>query len=176
MMGANYLTIAPGYGDAEDVAQALWDLAAAASELRAPAESSVYDRIKERLRRRLSSSRRELFDLFDQPPGRALDRAALTALEEALISGGQSVSPLMEPAPFLARLERRVELLHGRGDRLIPYTESLRLIDHLPPATRARVTVTRLFAHAKGDRFPVLNGPTELWTFLSALGRVLEVV
>ena len=101
---------------------------------------------------------------------------ALAALEGALISGSQSVSPLMEPAPFLARLGTRVELLHGRGDRLIPYTESLRLIEHLPAATRARATVTRLFAHARGDRFPVLKGPAEVWTFLGALGRVLDVV
>jgi pimeloyl-ACP methyl ester carboxylesterase len=176
MMGANYLTIAPGYGDAQDVAQALWNLAAAAGELRAPADDPRLDGLRRRLRAGLSASRRELFDLFDQPADRPVDMAAVAALEAALTAGSQAVSPLMEPAPFLARLARRVELLHGRGDRLMPYSESLRLKEQLPAETRASVTVTRLFAHTRGDRFPLLKGPSEVWSFLGALGRVLGTV
>ena len=45
-----------------------------------------------------------------------------------------------------------IHIFHGRGDRLVPYTESLRLKKALPDDLAAAVTVTRLFAHSADHR------------------------
>ena len=176
IVGANFLTSAPGYGDAVDVAQALWELAAHAAEKRAPAWSPRYDVLKEGLRRGVAPARRELFDLFAPASGRDADEEAAEALIGPLIEGGRRVAPLAEPAPFLGRIRHPVELLHGRGDRLIPYTESLRMQRSLPRDARAHVTVTRLFAHSTGERFPILRGASEGLMFFRALKRILGTV
>jgi pimeloyl-ACP methyl ester carboxylesterase len=176
VLGANHLVDAPGYGDAGDVAQALWQLSVAAGDRRPAAGTAEHEQLQRTLRSRLARARRGLYDLFVSHQGDHPDRPATDALVEALAAGCRSASPLLEPTPFLGRIEHPVEVLHGRGDRTIPYTESLRLEDHLPRGARARVTVTRLFSHAKGQEFPVLSAPAEVWRFGRALGWVLGTV
>src|SRR6185503_17734240 len=96
LMGANYLTIAAGYGDTGEVAQALWELAAITGDLRGPpADSPVYHQLQERLRSRLRPAQREIFNLFVHPPRGAPPRDACVAMVEARTSSSLSVSPLM---------------------------------------------------------------------------------
>ena len=174
VVGANFLTRAPGYRDAGDVARALWELAAHAAERRSPAWSPEYDPVKLRLREAVAAPHREIFDAFAPPAERDPDRTQVDALVEALVAGGKVVAPLMEPGRLLGQVGQPVELLHGRGDRLIPYTESIRLARSL--GSGARLTVTRLFAHTTEERFPRMRGVSEVWTFLRALQRVIDTV
>lgn len=176
VVGANHLTVAPGFEDAGDVQRALHDLAAAAGDLGAPSDSYEYDPLKARLRVGIAKGRREVFDTFAPRAGRRPERDAALAMVDALVQGGRAIDPLMDPGPWLERARHPVHLLHGRGDRLIPYTESLRLAARLPPEAPCHLTITRLFAHTRGQRFPLASGPREAWAFFRALGGVIGVV
>jgi hypothetical protein len=61
---------------------------------------------------------------------------------------------LLEPTADLARVGLPTRLIHGRGDRLIPFTEGMRMMDGLPQGARAALTVTGLFNHS-ADSAPV---------------------
>jgi dienelactone hydrolase len=174
--GLNYLTASPGFGDAGDVAGALWELAAAAGEWRAPAASAELDALKASLRSRLASRHRALFDVFAPPSGREPGREESREVIAALVAASRTIDPLMDPTTFLSRLRHPVELLHGRGDTLMPYTESLRLRERLPERIRAQVTITRLFAHAREERFPIGEGVREVRTLFRALRSVFGMV
>jgi hypothetical protein len=176
VVGANYLTVASAHTDAEDVAQALWVLAAEAGERRIPAWSPEYDPLKASLRGGIAPTRRALFDLFAPVSDHDPDPLAAQALADVLTEGARRVAPLLDPPPGIGQGVKRIELLHGRGDRLIPYTESLRMRESLGPDSPANLTVTRLFAHAAGDRFPRLRGAREVWIFVRALGRILGMI
>ena len=63
------------------------------------------------------------------------------------------------PARPPARVRGRIVLSHGRADRLIPYTETLRLQELLPPAAKPAVTITGLFAHSVARRLDAPPGP-----------------
>ena len=176
VVGANYLTVSPGYEAAGAVAQALWELAAAAGAVGAPATWPGYDRLKNRLRVELGDSDRRLFDVFAPPAGAEPDAVEAEDVLRALVSGSQRIDPLIEPSRFLKAVRHPVELLHGRGDSLIPYTESLRMATLLPAGSRGRVTITRLFAHARGERYPFVRMPAEAWTLFATLKRILGAV
>jgi hypothetical protein len=55
---------------------------------------------------------------------------------------------LLEPAESLATVDLPVQVIHGHGDRLVPFTEALRLMDGLRDHVRRGATVTRLFEHS----------------------------
>ena len=127
----------------------------------------------------LTPDMRELFDLF----------APLTELEPVddselvrtwvarLLEAAHRTDPLTEPVPLLGDLRQPVHLLHGRTDRLIPFTESLRLGEHLAKLGDAHTTVTRLFAHSSEDEFPRgWAGLREGGRFVTALARILAIV
>lgn len=175
--GANYLTSVPGYGGADPVAAALRSLAARAGDEGVVAWDPRYDPAKEEARRRLTPGHRELFDLFAPPSAVDPDPVAGEEMAHALAAAARRTDPLVEPGPALDRVRGPVHLLHGRQDRLIPFTEMLRLRDALPPASLAASTVTRLFAHSSSDRLP---GPAEAVreaaAFLRALAGFLSLV
>jgi pimeloyl-ACP methyl ester carboxylesterase len=173
VVGANYLTVGPGFGDAEDVANALWHLAADAGDTGEPSASPTLDGRKEALRARVGKERRWIFDLFAPPAGTTPDREGASQVIAALADASRRLSPLMEPAPFTARIQGPIDLIHGRGDVLIPYTESLRMREHLPEHVQAQLTVTRLFAHTHGERVRAADAAREVWVFLRALSRVI---
>jgi pimeloyl-ACP methyl ester carboxylesterase len=92
-----------------------------------------------------------VYDLFASPAGQPphdLDRAREIAygLGEAALQ----VQPLLDPGPYLRQLRTRTLVAHGRHDRLVPFTESLRLARELRPDVLARCTITGLFAHSGG--------------------------
>jgi hypothetical protein len=52
-----------------------------------------------------------------------------------------------------------VRLIHGRADRLIPFSESLRLREAFPPEADVQAYLTGLFAHSQRHR---RRGPAEI--------------
>jgi len=155
VVASNYLTEVRGYEDSGDVARALHELAQAASGLRIAAWDPRHDDLIVRLREALPKKRRELFDVFATPstatPSRTDERRAL-AVE--LAETCRRLEPLLDPAQDLSRVGIPTQLIHGRGDRLIPFTESLRLMDGLPEGSRRRLTVTSLFNHSADHQPP----------------------
>ena len=127
IIGGNHLTSVPEYSDAGDVADALWRLAVEAGERRIPAWEASYDPLKEAERRTVAKERRWLFDLFAAPTGVEPDQEVIREFVPRLTVAAEKASPLMNPTPFLRAIEPQVKLLHGRGDRVMPYTETLRL-------------------------------------------------
>lgn len=176
IVAANFLTQVPGFEDAGDVADALRELARRAGDEGRFSGDPLYDEAKRRLRRTVDRERRELFDLFAPPSTRDPGEEA-RSLVHPLVEAARRAEPLMEPAPHLGRVRRPVHLLHGRGDQLIPYTESLRLQSRLPEAARSRVTITGLFAHSAGDDVRSWSRRIrEAGVFVAALGHVLTAV
>jgi pimeloyl-ACP methyl ester carboxylesterase len=55
--------------------------------------------------------------------------------------------PLLDPSAALRDVKLPTRLIHGRGDRLIPFTETLRLQRSLPAGACRGLTVTALFNH-----------------------------
>ncbi len=178
IIGGNHLTSVPEYSDAGDVADALWRLAVEAGERRIPAWEASYDPLKEEERRTVAKERRWLFDLFAAPTGVEPDQEVIREFVPRLAVAAEKASPLMNPTPFLRAIEPQVKLLHGRGDRVMPYTETLRLHERFSVNQSVDMTITDLFAHSdQGARLPSLREEVlEGLKFTSALKRVLAMV
>ncbi|HEX9885920.1 MAG TPA: hypothetical protein VGA70_05505 [Longimicrobiales bacterium] len=153
IVGANHLTAVPGHEGDTRVAEALHAIAADAGDRRVDAWDPTLDALKEELAAGLDAAEREVFRLFAPPAGREPAPEAVEDLVRGLATAARTVSPLTEPAPFLGSVTRPTQLLHGRGDRLIPFSETLRLARHLGPEVARHATVTGLFSHSRGDAF-----------------------
>lgn len=178
IMGGNHLTSIPDYHDAQDVADALRRLAIEAGERRILAWDPSYDPLKERLRQQVSAERRELFDLFAPASDREPGEKEAEQIAPLLTRAALDASPLLDPLPFLSRVETSVQLIHGRNDHLIPYTETLRLEAAFPEEKRVDVTITALLEHSdQGGRLnswgrEIVEGVKMVRT----LGRLLGTV
>jgi predicted esterase len=151
IMAGNYLPHIPGYEGCGDVARAVHSLAIAAGRRRVFAWDPVFDPEKRRLRASLTPAHRELFDMFapeTTQPGP--DRAVTVPISQQMADAAVRVDPLFDPTPFLAHVDLPVLLAHGRHDRLIPYTETIRLSRALPARSRDSLTITALFEHSGG--------------------------
>lgn len=177
VVGANCLVHTPGYRDRRAVADALLRLASEAGERRLPPLDPGLDPLKRTLRASMAAEDRELFDLFAPPWDRDPDPERGQALGQAMVDAAREVMPLLDPIPAIERILVPVRLLHGRSDRLIPYTETLHLGRTLEPRTMdLRTTVTGLFAHSQGsEKIPLLAGLREGVGFLRMLSSVLEL-
>ncbi len=177
-MGGNHLTSIPEYAEAQDVSDALRRLAVEAGERRILAWDPSYDTLKERLRAQVSEKRRELFDLFAPPSDREPAEADAEHIMPLLTRAALGATPLLDPLPFLPRIETPVQLIHGRNDRLIPYTETLRMDAAFPQEKRTDLTITALMTHSEqGGRLAswgkeIIEG-TKL---IRTLGRLLGTV
>lgn len=177
VVAANFLPRTRGYANSGEVADALRAMAREAGDRGLPAWDPSYDPYKAELRERLPPGDRSLFDLFAAASNQPAPLDELEALVEPLAHAASQAEPLMEPRPGVRDVTVPVHLLHGRNDRLIPYTESLRMGECLPAGVASRVTVTGLFAHSSGDSAPGLfRGLREALVFCGALGRVLAAV
>lgn len=179
IMAGNYLPLVPGLEDSEPVATALHALAIESGEHGAYAWDPVYDAAKTRLRGDLDPAHHALFDMLaplttaPRPdPERALDIA------ERLAATAIAREPLLDPTPFLGNVRVPVVVAHGRDDRLIPFTESLRLARQLPDAMVRSVNVTALFQHSGGTQggLGALGTAREAARFALLLRRVLHLV
>jgi dienelactone hydrolase len=161
IMGANYLTAVPGYEGAAAVAGALERLAEEAGRLRTYAWDPLYDPLKTRLREALSADERAIFDLFAPlSDGAVDDMATARRLADDLAAAAVAADPLLDPLPHLAGVHVPVLLAHGRDDRLVPFTETIRIQRRLPAAPEPMITA--LFAH---------SGQTEHGLGLTGLAR-----
>jgi len=150
VVGSNHLTGVPGHEDAGDVAVALNRLANAASGQRISAWDPRHDILIRELRQTLPRQHRGLFDLFATPSTEALpEPEERRHLAISLAETCRRVEPLLDPANALAGVSLPTRLIHGRGDRLIPFTEGLRLHESLPSQARRGLTVTAMFHHSK---------------------------
>lgn len=178
VVASNYLTEVPGCEDAADVAAALHRLATATSEERVSAWDSSHDPMIEELRVGLPSGRRALFDLFATTTTRKRpDRKECLEMATELAGACRRLDPLLEPAPELARVSLPTRLIHGRGDRLIPFTEGLRLMAGLPEMARESLTLTGLIGHSldESPKSP-LTRAREGMTMFGALRGVINTV
>jgi len=175
IMVGNYLTGIPGYGDAHATAAAIHSLAVEAGRTGTPSWEPTLDPMKARLRADLPAAERPLFDFVAPPVGAAMDRAEGARMAELLATAALAADPLLDPGPHLPELRTPTLLAHGRDDRLIPYTEMLRLERDVPAAANRGGTVTGLFAHSGGTRRLGLVGmAVEAVRFVRLLGRILE--
>jgi pimeloyl-ACP methyl ester carboxylesterase len=153
VVASNHLTRVPGLEDAGDVAASLHRLATAASGQRISAWDPRHDEPIRQLREALPQKHRRLYDLFATPSTQALaepdERRQIAA---RLAETSRSVEPLLDPSPALAEVDLPTRLIHGRGDRLIPFTEALRLHDNLPGEVRRGTTVTAMFHHSADSK------------------------
>jgi hypothetical protein len=185
IVAANFLLEVPGYSGAEPVRDALLDLAKEAGQQQIPAWDPVFDPLKARIKASLGSEEADLFERF--APDSSVSMASLDQEEserwaEQLTEAGRRVAPLTDPLPGLGRTPDNVQLLHGRGDDLIPFTETLRWSSVLAESRRShgqaapRTTITGLFAHAGEEKgMHPLRTARETVRFLRALSRVLAI-
>jgi pimeloyl-ACP methyl ester carboxylesterase len=177
-MGWNHLTSIPEYQNAQDVADALRRLAVEAGERRILAWDPSYDTLKEHLKGQVSKDHREIFDLFAPPSDREPAETEAERIAPLLTRAAMESTPLLDPLPFLDRLEPPVQLIHGRNDRLIPYTETLRMEAAFPQEKSIDTTITALMDHSEqGGRLAHVGKEiSEGVKLLRTLGRLLGTV
>jgi pimeloyl-ACP methyl ester carboxylesterase len=179
IMTGNYLTAMEGFEHAAGAAAALHELALEAGRSGLYAWDPAFDATKATLRARLAVPDREVFDMI-APPTTAppADPARTRTLARRLAEAVLRVDPLMDPTPYLPRVTVPTLLAHGRDDRLIPFTETLRLRRALPPEVVRGCTITSLFAHSGGTRSGLgpLGLAREGVRFVDLLRRTLTLV
>jgi pimeloyl-ACP methyl ester carboxylesterase len=149
IMGANYLTGIPGFSAYADVATALRELALEAGRRRIYAWDPSYDADKARVRARVAPEHQEVFDLFAPRSAREIhDLPRAHEIARGLADAALRAEPLLEPGPALHELQVPTLVSHGRDDRLVPFTESLRLGRDIFPEVLRGLTITGLFAHS----------------------------
>lgn len=176
IVGANYLTSIPEYGDMTRVADALLQLAREAGRTGTYAGDAAHDPLKRQLAGTLDTRARAVFELF--APVNTHDLAGARLLAAELAQTIVTITPLMDPGPHLAHVRVPVMIAHGRDDRLIPYSESLLLQRRLPDQYLLDCTITALFAHSGGTGMG--QGPIRLaretGRFLGMLDRILSAL
>ncbi|HWK89108.1 MAG TPA: hypothetical protein VNP72_03910, partial [Longimicrobium sp.] len=178
IMTANYLTRVPGYEGMEAVSRAAHELAMAVGHGAAFAWDPDYDPLKVELRRGLSPAERELWDLIAYPSDMPNpDLAASRELADGFTPVVLAHDPGLDPLPRLRHLRGRIVLSHGRTDRLIPYTETLRLQANMPPQARVSSVITGLFAHsAHAGGTGKLDQAREAGLFIRLLNQALGAI
>ena len=174
----NYLRLIDGYEEMEAVARGALALAVEAGRLGAWAWEADYDPMKAEIRRGLSPAEQAVWDVIAPPAGQPpRDPQLAQALADAFCAAALEKDPGLDPRPHLPRVRGRVVLSHGRTDRLIPFTETLRLRTLLPPAADTSVTITGLFAHSThaGWIHP-LDRAREAGLFIRLLNQALAAV
>jgi len=177
VLGGNYLTSIPGFEDGKDVAEALLALARKAGDLRVNAWAATYDGTKEELCRGIHPDRRDLFRLFAPATGQSPPPEASNRMASLLAQAARDATSSADPGSFVDRIPIPVRLVHGRNDRLIPYSESLRLGAAFPRGADVRVHITGLFSHSQADAGSRSEGPVkEQLRFLRILADLLTLV
>lgn len=186
IMGANLLPLIRDHRFGTDsergrAAEALHRLVFTAGQNGAMAGSAVYDPLNQSLRSGLPSGAHPAWDILaPRSSEKVREKALARELVHLMALAAVERFPLLESTEGLDRLTLPLLLLHGRADRLIPFSETLRLADHLPPDALRRVTVTRLFGHtrsreARPPRNPIARG-RELATFTATIAALLSAV
>jgi pimeloyl-ACP methyl ester carboxylesterase len=184
IIGINCLRMLPHDTGGNEVARALRSLATEAGDHQVRADHPKCLALRDELSHSMTSEHAaRLFDLFAPPPGAAPDREAALELVETLTPVIRERSPLLDPfeSPHVRRESIRirtpVRILHGGGDRMIPFTESLRLHTRLSECAEDRsVRVLGRFGHSR-DRGSagVVDRTRENLDFIAALRDVFQL-
>jgi pimeloyl-ACP methyl ester carboxylesterase len=171
----NYLTRVPGLEGMERVEAGLERLARTSGERLAVLDSDTYRAINAEIRSGLRGEELRVWELVAprdeqevvrDPAGLELaGEIAETALRE---------EPLIDPAHAFPRLACRVVLSHGVDDRLIPFSETLRLRDRLPAHLSVTTRLTGLFVHSERAVLPAIGFLREGVGFLRLLRAALR--
>ncbi|HUP89824.1 MAG TPA: alpha/beta fold hydrolase [Longimicrobiales bacterium] len=176
MFGGNYLTQIPGYEDMQRVQDALLELARQAGRSGKFAGDPVHKPLIAKLAEPLNPNEREVYELF--APIGDHDFAKARVLAAKLGETIARVDPYMDPGQTFEQTRVPVLLAHGRDDRLVPYTESVRLQRRIPKDKLLDYTITSLFSHSGGTE-PGL-GPIglarETTRFVQVLHKILNVL
>jgi pimeloyl-ACP methyl ester carboxylesterase len=179
VVGGNYLTRISGFEDMSDVADALLELATEAGSRGIYAGDPVYEPVKHELAARFTGEKLRVFDVF-APRGRILgsDRSYAREIAKPFADVIVKHDPLMDPTDAFARIRVRTFLAHGRDDRLIPFTETLRAGRRISPDVLAGSAITGLFAHSGGTsgNLSSVGKMREGALFLSTLDRALSLI
>jgi dienelactone hydrolase len=179
IIAANYLTRVPGHEHDQVAARALHELAIEAGERGFYAWDPVYDDAKRRIAAALPPDQRALFETLAPLTGTPRPaREPAAQLAQELAAAALAMDPLLDPAAVLPQLRVPVLLAHGRDDRLIPFTETLRLARAIPAPLQRGCTVTSLFAHSGGrlGGLPPWAHVRETARFLALMHRILNLV
>lgn len=155
ILAGNYLGLLEEYSDDDALPRALLGLAREAGRRSIMSWDPALDPVKAEVRARLAPTHRDVFDLIAPPTDVVLtgeQRARLTALTERMLVAALAVDPLLDPAPYLPAVPVPVFLAHGKDDRLIPWTEMVRLQRALPAGRVVHSAITALFAHSTSER------------------------
>jgi pimeloyl-ACP methyl ester carboxylesterase len=170
IMGGTILPLIEGdtYGTHEErvvAANALRALAVTAGRNGSYAGLPVYDTAIADMRTAIPSGAHGAWDLLAAPSQRPVpDIEGGRALADAMAEAALRCEPELDPSGRLAGIEAPVVLLHGHADRLVPFSETLRLARYVPVQSLRRVTVTKLLGHTRRSEAAGIRDP-------SALGR-----
>ena len=169
----NYLASIPGYEGMHAVAHAALELATEAGRRGEWAWGPHYDAMKVELTRGFTADERRVWEIIAPPADVKPDLEAARGLAARFTAAALEEDPGLDPRPHLGGLRARVVLSHGRQDRLVPFTETLRLMTMVPPESEATATITGLFAHSAGAWLHPVHWLRETSAFVGLLDRAL---
>jgi pimeloyl-ACP methyl ester carboxylesterase len=171
----NYLTHVPGLEGMGRVVAGLERLATHSGERMALLEPDQYRELQGAIGTSLGAEERRIWELVAPPEEQEVVRdPAGVELAQRIAETALRHEPLIDPRAALPSLRCRVVLAHGMGDRLIPFTETLRLGSLLPSHLDATVRITGLFAHSRGASLPLIRYLGEGVAFLRLLRAALR--
>ena len=176
MFGGNYLTKIPGYENMQRVQDALLELAREAGRSGVYAGDPLHHATARRVSEGLRTDEREVFELFAPLGTHDMEKAKVIGqqLADTIIK----LDPYMDPVATLEETRVPVIIAHGRDDRLVPYSEGVRLRRRIPKDKLRAFTITDLFSHSGGTE-PGL-GPLGLLRegarFIQVLNRILTTL
>lgn len=180
ILAGNYLTLLPEHADDRPLAGALLALAREAGRRGIMSWDPATDPLKEKERTRLDDRQRAIFDLLAHPSGYEWtpeERARVEELARRLSTAALEHEPVLDPRPHLGRIPVPVFLAHGRDDRLLPWTELIRLQRAIPDARIRAAEVTGLFSHSFGERrVPSPSVALEALRFVRLIRRMLRLI
>lgn len=180
ILAGNYVTLLPEHRGDGPLAEAILGLALEAGRTRVMSWDPAMDPLKAEARAALEPRQREVFDLVAPPTDRPLspaDRERLRSLMDRMIDAAVASEPLLEAAPHFPRVPVPVFLAHGRGDRLMPWTEMIRIRRALPTGRVRRSGITTLFSHSFGERrLPTPGLILEGIRFVRLLGGMVHLI
>jgi pimeloyl-ACP methyl ester carboxylesterase len=173
----NLLTRIPGFEECGDVARALLKMAQIAGDAQIPSWDGHMVGVGAELEAEVDPSRRELFRELGIAFGNRSPQGRTREIVPLLPRAAVASSPLYDVLPNLQGIRVPVRLIHGRGDRLIPFTETLRVAEAIPEETQKRVYLTGLFTHSHRDnRGDFLGEVGEMSRFLHMMSDILGLV
>ncbi|MGM0670276.1 MAG: hypothetical protein ACQET1_11205 [Gemmatimonadota bacterium] len=160
VVAGNYLSEISGREDAGDVAHALLQLARAAGDEQVGAWKDIYEPLKEELIRDVDPSRKHLFRVLASSGAMKESEPLAEELIREMARSATRISPILDFRSRLGSMRVPVRLIHGRQDRLVPFSQTVRLAENLPPGADARVFLTGMFGHSQPDAARALLAET----------------